>query len=295
LSKSALFHALSRLFPEGALKGRLRLWFYVLTGKINRHQVTRERLPFTIRYQLFQNRFRLCFDQGRWAGRELVLPAYYDATRHPDQITSPWAFVWYVGLEVESYFCGPELCEGDLVVDAGACPGDYSLLAGEAVGAQGRVVALEADRYSAGYLQGVVELNQGTNCDVRHMALACKGGEVSLLMDEHGTQLSDAAEAADTDTIPAISYDELIEDSDPAGQRRHVLKMDIEGAEADLVPAILSGVHTPDLWIIAAYHPDRETGEATHVRLQPMLEEAGYKCMIGEHDHTVLFAWHPDK
>lgn len=289
MSKAALYHALSRLLPEGSLKGKLRLWYYAATGKLNRHPVTGQRLPFTLRYQPLKRRFFLCFDQGPFAGAELVFPPYYDAVLHPQQVTAPWAFLWGAGTEVESYFLGPDHRAGDLVIDAGACPGDYCLLASSIVGATGRVIALEADRYSADYLRHVVELNHGANCDVRYAALAGESGQIALTNDEYGARL--APVAAGLRGIPAVTFDQLIEECDPTGAHRHILKMDIEGGEADIVPAILAGRHTPDLWLIAAYHPDRRDQQPTHVRLAPLLTEAGYTCVMGPHTHQVLFAW----
>jgi len=291
VSKAAVFHALSRLFPEGSFKGKLRLWYYAATGKLNRHQVTGKRLPFTLRYHPLRRQFTLRFDQGLFTPRQLVFPPYYDAILHPEQVTAPWDFLWWAGLEVESYFLGPEHRPGDLVVDAGACPGDYCLLADDAVGPTGSVVALEADRYSADYLQRVVRLNRGTVCQVRHAALACEPGSVSLCIDELGTSLAPVTALDQTAGVPAVTFDQLIDELDPAGKQRHVLKMDIEGAEAEIVPAILAGTHTPDLWLIAAYHPDRRDQQPTHVRLAPLLTQAGYTCALGSHDHKVLFAW----
>lgn len=51
MGSASLIGGLSRRVPEGELKGTARLWYYLLTGKINRHQVTGERLPFTLRYR----------------------------------------------------------------------------------------------------------------------------------------------------------------------------------------------------------------------------------------------------
>ncbi|MDX9981676.1 MAG: FkbM family methyltransferase [Lentisphaeria bacterium] len=278
---------LSRFVPEGNTKGNLRLWYYLLTGKIDQHPETGERLPFTIRYNPWHRLYRLRFDEGESAGRELLFPPFYDPALHPRQITAPWAFLWGVGREVGSYFAGPELKEGDLVVDAGACPGDFSLLAAAAVGLSGRVVCLEADGYSAHYLRQVVELNGGANCDVCHLALAGRSGYLPTGDGDLGTKTSDAGCGG---RIPATSYDDLIGKHDPQRLCRHVLKMDIEGAEMDVVPAVLAGNYQPDLWIIASYHPDRETGEPTHVRLAPMLTAAGYECSLGAHHHKILFA-----
>jgi FkbM family methyltransferase len=280
-------HALSRLVPETRLKGTLRLWYYALTGKINRQPVTGERLPFTVRYQFLLRRFRLRFDQGPLRGQELLFPLYYDALLHPTQVTAPWAFVWGVGSEVASYFGGPALTAGDLVVDAGGCPGDYCLLADRVVGPTGKVVALEADAYSARYLEQVVELNGAMNCCVRHVALAGQSGHVTLTNDELGAQMT----PSEGDGTQAVTFDDLVAEHDPERTRRRVLKMDIEGGEMDVVPAVLAGTDPPDIWIIAAYHPDRQTGEPTHLKLAPMLAAAGYECKLGEHDHKVLFAW----
>lgn len=275
---ASLIGALSRGVPEGELKGKARLCYYVLTGKINRHQVSGERLPFTLRYRPASRLYSLRFDRGPCAGRRLLFPPFYDRVRHPKEITAPWAFLWFAGLEVPSYFAGPPLCPGDLVIDAGACPGDFSILAADRVGPGGTVVALEADPFSASYLERVLRLNHADGCVASCAALATSTQPVVL--------------CAGQAPVPAVTFDGLVEHHDPQGRRRHVLKMDIEGQETEIVPAVLAGEHRPALWIIAAYHADPQGGRPTCERLMPMLSAAGYRCLVGAHEHTVLYAWH---
>ncbi len=279
MSIASLIGGLSRWVPEGELKGTARLCYYLLTGKINRHQVTGERLPFTLRYRPLSRLYSLRFDRGPCAGRALLFPPFYDPVRHPKEITAPWAFLWFAGLEVPSYFAGPPLCPGDLVIDAGACPGDYAILAADRVGPSGIVIALEADRYSAAYLERVLRLNHAeTRVVASGAALAASAEPVAMFPGEA--------------PVPAVTFDGLVERHDPQGRRRHVLKMDIEGQETEIVPAVLAGRHRPDLWVIAAYHADPEGGRPTYERLMPMLAAAGYTCQVGAHAHTVLYAWH---
>jgi len=278
MGSASLIGGLSRRVPEGELKGTARLWYYLLTGKINRHQVTGERLPFTLRYRPVSRLYSLRFDRGPFAGRTLLFPPFYDRVRHPKEITAPWAFLWFTGLEVPSYFAGPPLCPGDLVIDAGACPGDYSILAADQVGPGGTVIALEADPYSACYLERVLRLNHADTCVASCAALAASTEPVTLFPGQA--------------PVPAVTFDGLVESHDPRGLRRHVLKMDIEGQETEIVPAVLAGRHRPDLWAIAAYHADPQSGRPTFERLMPMLTAAGYTCQVGAHAHTVLYAWH---
>jgi FkbM family methyltransferase len=80
-------------------------------------------------------------------------------------------------------FLARNLRRGEVVVDAGACIGYFTLLAAELVGAQGRVVALEPNPQSAALLRRNLALNGvAERVTVEEAALAPAGGRLLRLV-----------------------------------------------------------------------------------------------------------------
>lgn len=192
---------------------------------------------------------------------------------------------------VQGYFLkrGPQ--EGETVVDVGACYGEITLEMAARVGPRGRVFALEPDRENREILQRNVDASGLKNIRVLPVGLWEETRELEFFCDGNlGSTFAVstfAGRKGRIQTIPSISPDELVRQ---IGRMPDFIKMDIEGAEIEVVRALLPliGAHRPRL-SIASYH-SRAGTQTSHV-LEPMLKQAGYQVESGFNSHRTTWAW----
>ena len=137
---------------------------------------------------------------------------------------------------------GQRLKPADTVIDVGANIGCFTLLAARAVGASGRVIALEPEKHTFRQLQRNIELSEMSNITALRVALGADECTVNLhyngralfsslynTIDGHSIQ-GDVQEVRMT-TLEALMAKEGVE-------RCHYLKLDCEGAEYDIVGSL---------------------------------------------------------
>lgn len=135
------------------------------------------------------------------------------------------------------------LRSGDTAIDLGANMGWYTHIMSDAVGPNGRVIALEPNRENFGILTANRELNSWHNTTILNMAAGDRRDIVWLHepkgINRGDSRIYDAGESHDASyEIPLISLDLLVRDLalDPAKIR--FIKIDCQGAE----PLILRGM-----------------------------------------------------
>jgi FkbM family methyltransferase len=173
---------------------------------------------------------------------------------------------------------------GDVVIDAGANTGAYTVLFAQWVGPQGRVFAFEPVPRIARALRAQVALN-GLTGRVRVVEAALGESEGTLTMTAPG-MVGINRRALSTDStrhrlnVPSVSLDRFCQQRSLAPA---VLKIDVEGAELDVLRGarqVLSAVPRPQLfvefhpslWHHYAIAPDdlrRELGQQ-HLRAEPL-------------------------
>lgn len=125
---------------------------------------------------------------------------------------------------------------GDVMVDVGANCGLYTLVAAQAVGASGRIIALEPSPREFERLERNVGLNGLRQVRCIAAAAADQAGQATLSVAQPpfaghntlGRRFAYAAVAlAEQRTVPAITLDGLLRDE----IRCDLIKLDIEGAE----------------------------------------------------------------
>jgi FkbM family methyltransferase len=117
------------------------------------------------------------------------------------------------------------LKQGNIVIDAGANIGYYSLLSAAAVGASGYVYAIEAHPKTFSYLQKNINFNKFENIQSFHTALGNESGDIKF-SNKDSDDLNQVDSAGDI-LVPIIRLDDLsIPDS-----RINLLKVDVEGYE----------------------------------------------------------------
>lgn len=128
---------------------------------------------------------------------------------------------------------------GDLVVDAGANIGYFSLVFSRLAGASGRVLAFEPMPHARHALSANLRLNNVSNVDVRAVALSDQTGTRQFYLgpDDH-TSNSSLVPKRDARVIEVQCA--RLDDFFSAGDRVRLLKIDVEGAEA----SVLGGART---------------------------------------------------
>jgi FkbM family methyltransferase len=114
---------------------------------------------------------------------------------------------------------------GDVVVDVGAFPGDFTLHASSLVGESGKVIAIEAHPWNFALLKANVILNDLRNVILVNKAISDREGKALLAGSGSGAHLS-RSEGVEVKTT---TLDKLLQDLGLA--RADVIKLDIEGAE----------------------------------------------------------------
>lgn len=138
----------------------------------------------------------------------------------------------------EARLVARSLREGDTVLDIGANVGFFTLIAAQAVGPAGRVVAFEPIESNAAALRRNLALNGFDWVDVRVEAVADAPGEVRLGLPVGATSVDGVSGwwtrggTVETSVVAQTAIDEVL-GSDPAA----FVKVDVEGME----DAVLAG------------------------------------------------------
>jgi FkbM family methyltransferase len=125
--------------------------------------------------------------------------------------------------------------------DAGANIGYYSLLAARAVGAGGRVVAIEPSPFTSSELERNIAVNGLCNVRVVHAALSDRPCIVTLYHAVRGNRGATTTVAvrgfAKEAEVPALPLDQILL---PEEKRRlQLIKIDVEGAEGPILDNLL--------------------------------------------------------
>ena len=151
------------------------------------------------------------------------------------------------------------LCPGDTFIDVGANIGYYSLLASRRVGSTGRVIAIEASPAIFGQLQENVSRNRLDNVRAVNVAVSDRKGVIQLF---HGpshnvgeTSIFPGEGFKPGESVASAPLQEIASREELAGAR--LIKIDIEGAERFVVPALAPILRSgrDDLELIVEFHP----------------------------------------
>lgn len=174
--------------------------------------------------------------------------------------------------------------EGNIVIDAGAFRGSFSIYASKIVGKDGLVIAFEPDKDIYKKLIMNIKLN-----NVKNIILIKKGlwnKETKLQF----SNLSDGTANIDTigkTTLPVTSLD--IELKKMKISKIDFIKMDIEGAEIEAIEGCKNTLLQNNVKLaIASYHI--VNGEKTCYKLEKLLFEYGYKTETSYPEHLTTYA-----
>lgn len=186
---------------------------------------------------------------------------------------------------IEGYLNLRGLNKRDVVLDAGAYPGEFTIYAAKKAS---KVIALEPDKQNYRKLEQNIELNNLDNVVTKNIALSSEVGDVGFDEgDEDEAKVSgDSSVKISATTIDNISEDLPKESID-------FIKMDIEGHEIEAVKGGKSLMENGDpFFSIASYHIVNQ--KRTCEYLEDFFKNRGYSSKTGFQEHLTTYAWKND-
>jgi len=182
---------------------------------------------------------------------------------------------------------------GMTVIDIGAHSGYFTLLLSKLVGPEGKVIAFEPLPANFRFLEENVSLNALQNVIARREAVAERSGEMKFEFPHEVASLVAGpvleSESRGTFVVPGVSLDDCFHE---IGLAVHFIKMDVEGAEADVLRGArdtLTSFHP--CMMIELHNMNTQTGRHPAVILA---EEYGYQVEWIEEDRYtahILARW----
>jgi FkbM family methyltransferase len=165
------------------------------------------------------------------------------------------------------------------VVDLGAHKGSFTVRA--ALSAR-RVIAVEPAPYNLLRLRNNLQLNHLENVTIIVGAVGAGQGQIPMWLDPRrsglGSVVHDPTMRMDVGEVTAMTLEDVL---DRAGDPVDLLKMDIEGAESDVLAAATPSVLRRVRRIILEYHDFEETNAQTVADgIVSVLSGVGFVCKI---------------
>jgi FkbM family methyltransferase len=198
--------------------------------------------------------------------------------------------------EVTGYLMQHSLERGDVVVDAGAYEGVFSILASRLIGPEGRVIAFEPDSQNRLRLEANIRSNRCGNIMVVAKGLWSSDG--ALRFCESGGDFSCiSSEDLDTPVSNGWNYNTTVEVTSLDAElerlgvdRLDFLKADVEGAEIEMLKGgkrLLEGGEVRSS--IASYHTVE--GRMSCYAVEDELRSYGYEAETNFPHHPTTYGW----
>jgi FkbM family methyltransferase len=173
---------------------------------------------------------------------------------------------------------------GTWVLDIGANVGFFTLMLSRAVGAQGKVIAVEAIPATFAVLKLNLELNAIGNVDAMNMAASDRYAELEFRVPRYGPSMASYywhREAPDVERVrvQAVPLDGL---EALRGKKVSFVKIDVEGAEGDVLQGMraILDESRPVVFI--------ECSEIGRKATWATLSDRGYRCFIARAPASVV-------
>lgn len=181
-----------------------------------------------------------------------------------------------------------ELRPGDTFVDCGANIGYFSCLASSRVGPIGKVVSIDANPYCVERIQESRAIGGYENMDIVPCAVGERDGEIAFNLADDPMYSSvsnlNALEFTSTEStiiVPLRRLDDVLRDSGlTPGKRVRLLKLDVEGAEIDVIRGAADSIEAKSLdYIYVEVHEKqiRLRGQAPE-ELFSLMAARGFTC-----------------
>jgi FkbM family methyltransferase len=198
----------------------------------------------------------------KWDGRQATLRL---------RVNDPMHYDLALGIHepIVRDFLASNLKPGMTVFDIGANVGFFTVLSAQLVGPQGKVVAIEGDPAVAAMLQENASLNGFSNITVVAGVAARTDGIMRFGRGKaSGWSGLHSESAEEWIEVPAHTVDSLV--AQLRLDRMDIVKVDVEGAEAEVVAGMTQSLRTFSPVILVELHPGAESP-------LPALAAAGYQ------------------
>lgn len=185
---------------------------------------------------------------------------------------------------------------GDVIVDIGAGRGEDVFAFSRAVGASGRVFAIEPHPTSFRVLEKFCLLNHLDN--VTPLNYACADRPLHLQIETlpvwESNYIRSGESSATSHPVEGVTFDSL--EARYGIRRIDFLKMNIEGAERSALPGCRKALERTRFVCIAAHDFRAERGEGEHFRtlglVREFLEQAGFELTTRHDDPRYYVPYH---
>lgn len=189
--------------------------------------------------------------------------------------------------------------EGDIVIDAGANIGYFSLLAARLVGPSGKVFAFEPEPKNYYYLQKNIKLNNYNQVSAFQKAVSDRNGKTKLYICDYDTGHHTINQYNGVEAYSrgrrteehSIEIETVTLDSFLEGKTDHIdiIKMDVEGAEALALAGMDRILRTnKDLKMFIEFFPllIENMGSSPGKFIRKLLQDYNFSIYVipGEHD-----------
>jgi len=187
---------------------------------------------------------------------------------------------------VKGYELHYHLKNGDVVVDAGAYPGDYAVFASRKIGKSGKIICFEPDPRNRAILRKNLIKEKMNNFIIVPKGLWNKN--TTLKLENSDGLHSSLSSSKGNQEIEVVKLDDELK---KLGIKKiDVLKMDIEGAEIEAIQGSKENLKKSDVHVaIASYHIIN--GKTTSYFLESYLSKLGYKTKSAFPKHLTTYAW----
>lgn len=194
------------------------------------------------------------------------------------------AISWYLQ---QGYPCEPEIVyfmahvvqPGDLVVDAGANVGFFTLLLARYVGSTGSVISFEPSPNNLHKLRGNIALNKMANISVYPNALAASSKKLQFYLGRDSGQNGawrNEVTALEQITVDAITLDAALGASVPK-----LIKMDIEGSEYQALQGARALLARRPKFIIMEFNVDAlKAMNTSPAEIRTFMHDYGYDLYV---------------
>ena len=172
---------------------------------------------------------------------------------------------------------------GDVVVDAGARIGTFAAQISAAVGAEGKVIAIESELRNFACFQKNIEANRLNNVIAIQKMLWSGRRLMDLILSSNSASHSVYRHAFYGSTSESIEVEAETLDNILGNlgiSPVDFIKMDIEGSEIEALKGMPKTLQSRVQLAIAAYHP--VDGKSTHEIIMPQLEQLGFNVTLAD-------------
>jgi FkbM family methyltransferase len=173
--------------------------------------------------------------------------------------------------------------KGDIVVDAGARIGTFTVKIAVALGNEGKVIAIEPEPRNFACLRKNIEANRLNNVIAIQKMLWCRAERMPLHLSAnaaaHSAWLDEFySPTGESVVVEAESLDDIL--SGLGIESVNFVKMDVEGSEIEALEGMSRILESDVQLAIAAYHP--VAGRLSYSGVIHKLEQFGFKTTCAE-------------